>query len=118
MIKIRIRLIGTSQYQRLLSTVTSLIPIIKLHYHHRSFNYEFKVMLTVAYYRYKEFFLKPAYPSIFIRLLQIINRLAKEPSISIREKFYWMLHNITIIASDYMAIYKARKSIRRGGIKS
>ena len=91
--------------------------IVAWHYHHRSFSYEIKVMVTVAYYHYREFLFKPKYPSVILRLLQVINRLAKERSINITQKLYWFFHNIGIIAADYKAAFKTRHAIKKGGIK-
>jgi rhamnosyltransferase len=90
--------------------------IVTWHYHHRSFKYEFKVAITVAYYRYKEFLLIPVYPSVLLKLMQIGNRLLKEKTISMKEKIYWFFHNIGIVAADYKAAFKARQSIKKGGV--
>jgi len=91
--------------------------VLTWHYHHRTFQYQFRVSLTVYYYFYREFSFKPAYPSAVKRMIQIIKRLIKESSISFFDKCYWFGHNLLILAADYKATFIARKSIRKGGIE-
>ena len=67
--------------------------LVVYHYHHSTFIYTFNLEFTVNYHLYKHFNIFPNWPIFFRTYLSNVYQLWKNQFLSIREKFYWSLHN-------------------------
>ena len=65
--------------------------IITWHYHFSSYQYQFKIKLTVGYLQYREFDFVPAYPSVIQSVKFITAKLIKEQSVNILKKLYTII---------------------------
>jgi rhamnosyltransferase len=69
--------------------------LVVYHYHHQSYRYVFNTGYTINYHFYKFFKYKPAVPSVIMPITRVIYHLLKNKHLSIREKIYWIVHNIS-----------------------
>lgn len=68
--------------------------LVVYHYHHHSFQYAFKSCYTINYHFYKFFKYQPAYPTLLLPVIRAIYHLLKHQQLSLKEKIYWIGHNV------------------------
>jgi rhamnosyltransferase len=89
--------------------------VIVYHYHHRGFNYSFKVDFTCHYHAYRLFSLRPSYPPVGTNIAKAAYRLMKNHSIKWLDKFTWFFHNVGGETGRWYAVYTFRKAVRKKG---
>lgn len=68
--------------------------LVVYHYHHRDFDYSFKVQYIINYNFYKQFNIYPNLPPLVKPLLSAAFTIARRPQIKSKDKIYWMHHNL------------------------
>ena len=85
------------------------------HYHHQTFNYNFKATYVIAYEDNKIFGVKPAYPSVIIPFLKKVKRILKNNKLTFSEKLNWVFHNLSIYLSQFLSVVIFRGAHFFGG---
>ena len=73
--------------------------LVIYHYHHRTFNYVFRVEFGLYYIFYKNFQFLPRWPGLIIKTCKMIYHISLNNDLSIRERLFWIYHNISSIFS-------------------
>lgn len=96
--------------------------LVVYHYHHQSYQYVFNTAYTINYHFYKFFRYKPSLPAFLMPVSRAVYHLLKNRQLSIKEKLYWIMHNIFgrlalyISTIDFLVRLKTRgnKGIEKG----
>ena len=75
--------------------------LLVYHYHHQTYKYVFSTCYTINYHFYQFFKYKPLVPPVFIPIARVFYHLLKHNDLTVKEKMYWILHNI----SGTMAVF-------------
>lgn len=68
--------------------------LVVYHYHHSNYSYAYKVAFAVNYHFYKYFNFKPGVPDLLMPMAKTIYYLGKQPELKLKEKLYWVYHNL------------------------
>lgn len=108
-------IIWAKKVLRLGHTLIIDTSVVTWHYHYRTYAYQFKVMLTCAYYYYREFeYVLPA-PPVIQRLKIMVKRLLQNKAIPWSKKIHWFNHNLSILLADWKVARLVQRSLRKGG---
>jgi rhamnosyltransferase len=77
--------------------------LLVFHYHHHSFRYNFRVKFITQFYHHKYFSYIPPFELPIIQLVSQIKRVILIKELSVKQKSYWILHNIGIFFSGIFA---------------
>ncbi len=98
--------------------------LVVYHYHHAAYSYAYKVSFAVNYHFYKFFQFKPGIPDLMKPTFRAIYHLGKHPGLTIKEKLYWIGHNLGYRLANYIStidfllrLRGGQKSIEKGYIK-
>ena len=69
--------------------------LLVYHYHHQTYKYVYNTSYTINYHFYHFFKYKPAVPPVLMPIARAIYHLLKNTKLTIKEKMYWILHNIS-----------------------
>ncbi len=78
--------------------------VVVYHYHHKSFDYSYKVSWSVNYHLFSFFKLKPTLPAFFSMLVKRIYQLVKNNRLTFSEKLYWINYNLKSDLGNFMAV--------------
>lgn len=85
------------------------------HYHHQSFGYRFRRMLTIYWHQYQCFgcFQRPA--PFWHRLGQFTWHLARWPGLTLTRRIYWIAYNLRMLLAEWGATLTAHLALLVGG---
>lgn len=87
------------------------------HYHHQTFIYRFRRMLTIYWHQYQCFgcFQRPA--PFWHRLGQITLHLSRWPGLTLTRRFYWIAYNLRMLSAEWMATLSSHLALLVGGTR-
>ncbi len=89
--------------------------LIVYHYHHHSFRYAFNSTYTINYHFHKFFGYVPALPPLIMPNVRALYHLLKNKRLSLKEKFYWTMHNWSARTADYLSTFNFLLRLKTGG---
>lgn len=89
--------------------------IVVYHYHHHSFDYSFRTTYTVNYHFYKFFGYVPSAGLPVLQLLRVSFHIAKNKSLRLGEKLYWIKQNFLKITANFLANLNFLIRLKAGG---
>ena len=95
-------------------TLVKDTSLITWHYHHRSYQYELKLMVTNMYHKYKLFSYETHFPGMLRSIASISKRLLTVSGLTLKRRIYWLIHNLRILQADKKAISEFRMALNSG----
>jgi rhamnosyltransferase len=89
--------------------------LVVYHYHHHSFRYAFNSRYTINYHFYKFFRCVPALPPLIMPNIRAMYHLLKNKKLSLRERFYWTVHNWSARTAGYLSTFNFLLRLKTGG---
>jgi rhamnosyltransferase len=89
--------------------------LVVYHYHHHTYQYAFTSRYTINYHFYKFFKYKPAVPSLAKPIMRAAYHLLKNKELSLKEKAYWINHNVVGVLANYFSTKDFLKRLRKDG---
>jgi rhamnosyltransferase len=91
--------------------------LIVYHYHHQGYRYVFNTTYTVNYHFFQFFGHSPSLPPVLMPALRAMYHLGKHDQLSIKEKSYWILHNISALLAKQSSTRNFLDRLKRAGKK-
>lgn len=91
--------------------------LVVYHYHHQGFRYVFNTSYTINYHFYRYFGYSPTLPPVLMPALRSIYHLGKHGQLSVKEKCYWILHNISALVARWSSAHNFLHRLKRHGEK-
>lgn len=91
--------------------------LVVYHYHHGTFAYTFRVHYTINYHFYRYFHFLPSVPAIIRPVAERSYHLVKNRRLSIKEKLFWILHNVGILTATKLSVLNFLLRLKFGGMK-
>lgn len=91
--------------------------LVVYHYHHQTYQYSFNSAYTLNYHFYKFFRYKPSIPALVLPMCKATYHLLKNKKLSITEKIYWLMHNVSGRVGNYFSTINFLSRLKTGGEK-
>lgn len=88
------------------------------HYHHQTFGYRFRRMLTIYSHQYWHFGCCQPPAPFWHRLGQFTWHLARWPGLSAQRRLYWMAYNLRLLLAEWTATIAMRAALLVGGSRA
>ena len=92
--------------------------LVVWHYHHRSYQYSFRVAYAVNYHLFKFLRYIPSIPSLIMPMIKATYHLCKNPALNTREKWYWLKYNYSGYLATYFSHLDFKWRLQLGGDKA
>jgi hypothetical protein len=85
------------------------------HYHHQTFGYRFRRLLTIYSHQYRYFGCCQRPAPFWYRLGQFTWHLARWRELPFDRRLYWMGYNLRLLLAEWTATSAVRAALRIGG---
>ena len=89
--------------------------LVMYHYHHRNFEYAYKVTFVINYHFHLYFNYKPNLQGILLPIAKATFHVFNNKQLNFKERIYWTLHNYAGMLGDYFSRANFLFRLKTGG---